>query len=66
LGGPHVGGFGGDHVGGLGGGHFAHVGHDHFGRRHYARGFYDYGLDCPYYPNYRSYTSRYYCNYDYY
>jgi hypothetical protein len=41
----------------------AHVGRAHFGRRRYAHGFYDYGLDCPYY---RPYSGRYSCNYGYY
>jgi len=67
LGGAHFGAMGGEHfgshIGGFGEGHFARMGHDHFGRRHYARGFYDYGLDCPYYP---TYTAPYYCNYNYY
>jgi hypothetical protein len=41
-----------------------HVGHDHFGhfgRRRFGGGFYDYGLDCPYYA---SYTLP-YCTYPY-
>jgi hypothetical protein len=72
FGGGHVGGFGGDHIGGLGGGHIgglgadhmAHMDHDHFGagRRHFVGG-YDYGLDCPYNPNYTSRTWPYTCTY---
>jgi hypothetical protein len=57
-----MGGFGGAHIGGLRGGRIAGIGHDHFGgRRHFGRrGFYDYGLDCPYYT---SYTPPYTCTY---
>ena len=59
FGGGHMGGFGGariggvdgGRVGGLGIGRMAHVGHDHFGRR-FIGGFYDDGLDCPYYRPY--------------
>jgi hypothetical protein len=37
----------------------ARIGHEHYGRHRYGRdGFYDYGLDCPYYP-YQSYTYPY-------
>jgi hypothetical protein len=56
FGGAHIGGIGGDHIGGLGGGRvgglregrMAHLDHNHFGRRYYG-GYYDDGLDCPYY-----------------
>jgi hypothetical protein len=50
----------------LGGAHMAHVGHEHFGvgRRHFVGGgIYDYGLDCPYKPNYTSSTWPYTCAY---
>jgi hypothetical protein len=67
FGGGHMGGFGGARIGGLGrgqvggygAGHVARAGHEHYGygRR---RGFYDYGLDCPYY---QSYTWPYTCTY---
>jgi hypothetical protein len=42
----------------------AHMGHDHFGvgRRRFVGG-YDYGLDCPYNPNYTSRTWPYTCSY---
>lgn len=67
FGGGHIGGFGGaggfaaGHIGGLGAGRIA--GHDRLGvgRHRLARGYYGYGLDCPYYPNY---TYNYpYCDY---
>jgi hypothetical protein len=41
----------------------ARMDHDHYGvgRRHFVGdGFYDYGLDCPYY---QAYTSPYNCTY---
>jgi hypothetical protein len=63
FGGGHMGGFGGAPIGGIGGGHIAGIRGDHFGagRRHFAgRGFYDYGLDCPYY---LSYNPPYTCTY---
>ena len=62
FGGGHIGGLGGAHVGGFGAGRMAHVGHEHFGvgRRRFGGGFYDYGLDCPYYG---SYTWPYTCTY---
>ena len=62
FGGAHIGGLGGAHVGGFGAGRMAHVGHEHFGvgRRRFGGGFYDYGLDCPYYG---SYTWPYTCTY---
>jgi hypothetical protein len=51
-----MGGLGGDHAAGLGAGRMArvgHEGHDHLGgRRYYGGGYYDYGLDCPYYQSY--------------
>jgi hypothetical protein len=55
-------GLGGGHMGGFGGGH---MGHDHFGagRRHFVGGYYNYGLDCPYNPNYTSRTWPYTCTY---
>ncbi|QDW41248.1 hypothetical protein FFI89_031450 [Bradyrhizobium sp. KBS0727] len=64
MGGDHIGGLGGGHVGGLGAGHMARMEHDHFGagRRHFG-GYYDYGLDCPYNPNYTSSTWPYTCTY---
>jgi hypothetical protein len=64
FGGGHMGGFGGGHMGGFGGDHMAHMDHDHFdgGRRHFVGGD-DYGLDCPYNPNYTSQTSPYTCAY---
>ena len=34
-----------------------------FWRRHYRGGYYDYGLDCPYYPYYTSDTLPYNCTY---
>jgi hypothetical protein len=74
FGGGHMGGFDGGRIGGLGGGHvggfdagrLAHFGHEHLGagnRRFVGGGFYDYGLDCPYNPNYTSPTWRYTCAY---
>jgi hypothetical protein len=65
LGGGRIGGLGGGHVGGFDAGHMAHVGHEHLGverRRFVGGGFYDYGLDCPYY-NYSSSTWPYNCTY---
>jgi hypothetical protein len=55
-----MGGIGGGHVGGFGGGRMAHLDHHHFGRRYFGGGYYDNGLDCPYY---RSYTWPYTCTY---
>jgi hypothetical protein len=52
FGGAHIGGFGGGRVGGFGAGQMARMGHDHAGvgrRRFVGGGFYDGGLDCPYY-----------------
>jgi hypothetical protein len=65
FGGGHIGGLGGGHVGGLGADHMAHMDHDHFGagRHHFVGGYYDYGLDCPYNPNYTSRTWPYTCTY---
>jgi hypothetical protein len=53
--GGRIGGLGADHVGGPAGDHMARLDHDHLGagRRHFG-GYYGYGLDCPYYPNYSS------------
>jgi hypothetical protein len=64
FGGGHMGGFGGGHMGGFGGDHMAHMDHDHFdgGRRRFVGG-YNYGLDCPYNPNYTSQTWPYNCAY---
>jgi hypothetical protein len=42
FGGGHMGGFGGGHMGGFGGGRMGGLGRDHVG-------YYDGGLDCPYY-----------------
>src|SRR5205807_9643757 len=71
FGGGHIGGFGGGRIAGLGGGRvggfdagrMAHVGHEHlgFGRRRFGGGYYDYGLNCPYYT---SFTWP-YCTYPY-
>jgi hypothetical protein len=49
----------------MGGGQMAHLDHDHLGagRRHFGGGYYGYGLDCPYNPNYTSDTSPYSCAY---
>lgn len=74
FGGGHMGGFGGGRIAGLGdgrvggldAGHLAHVGHENFGfgrRRFVGGGFYDYGLGCPYYPNYTPSTWPYTCTY---
>ena len=65
FGGGHIGGLGGGHVGGLGADHMAHMDHDHFGagRRHFVGRYYNYGLDCPYDPNYTSRTWPYTCSY---
>ena len=74
FGGGHIGGFGGGRIGGLAGarvggfgaGQMVHVGHEHLGvgrRRFVGDGFDDYGLYCPYYPNYTSTTWPYTCTY---
>jgi hypothetical protein len=66
FGSARIGGLGEGHVGGLGAGQVAHFGHEHLGvgrRRFVGGGFYDYGLDCPYYPNYTSTTGPYTCTY---
>jgi hypothetical protein len=66
FGGGRIGGLGGAHVGGFGAGQMARVGHEHFGvgrRRFAGGGFYDYGLNCPYYRNYTSTTWPYNCTY---
>ena len=65
FGGGRIGGLGEGHVGGLGAGQkVANFGHEHLGfGRHRGRGFYDDGLDCPYYPNYTSTTWPYTCSY---
>src|ERR1700709_1345504 len=65
FGGGHMGGFGSARIGGLGegqvggigAGQVAHFGHEHLGigRRRFVGGD-DYGVDCPYYPNYTSTT----------
>jgi hypothetical protein len=43
----------------------ARLDHDHLGagRRRFGDYYYDYGLDCPYNPNYPSYNWPYTCNY---
>jgi hypothetical protein len=63
--GGRVGGLGGDHVARLGGAHMARLDHDHLGagRRRFGGDYYDYGFDCPYYPNYSSYNWPDTCNY---
>jgi hypothetical protein len=66
FGSARIGGLGEGRVGGLGAGQVAHFGHEHLGvgrRRFVGGGFYDYGLDCPYYPNYTSATGPYTCTY---
>ena len=72
FGGGHMGGFGSARIGGLGegqvggigAGQVAHFGHEHLGigRRRFVGGG-DYGVDCPYYPNYTSTTWPYNCTY---
>jgi hypothetical protein len=63
--GGRIGGLGGDHAGRFGGNHMARLDHDHsgFGRRHFGGGYYGYGPDCPYYPNYPSLNWPYTCSY---
>jgi hypothetical protein len=65
LDGDRIGGLDGDHVGSLGGGHMARLDHDHLGagRRQFGGGYYGYGLDCPYYPNYSSLNRPDTCSY---
>ena len=51
LGGAGIGGVGAGRIGGFDAGRIAHVGHDGFGgtrHRLAGRGYYDYGLGCPY------------------
>ncbi|HUE17515.1 MAG TPA: hypothetical protein VMR25_25405, partial [Planctomycetaceae bacterium] len=61
-----IGGLAGARVGGFGAGQMVHVGHEHLGvgrRRFVGDGVDDYGLYCPYYPNYASTTWPYTCTY---
>jgi hypothetical protein len=61
----HVGGIAG-HVGGFNAGQMARVEHEHPGlgrHRYVGDDYYDYGLDCPYYPNYGAAVWPYTCNY---